>query len=167
MTRERKAQLLTGLVMAGALGFAAYRKGAFASLDWSRLAPTAQAKREETPQDAIYAMLDAAREGKTPAYLSYYTGQMEELLRKTIADQGEPAFAKYLRDTNAPIKGIALQEPQPLTDREMKVKVEYVFADRNEVQWMYVEKVGGKWKIARVDSSERIKTLVPYGTPVQ
>lgn len=167
MTRERKAQILTGLLMAAALAVAAYRKGAFASVDWSRWAPPAQVKTEQTPQDVIYGMLDAARDGKVAGYLSFYTGQMEELLRKSIAEQGEPAFAKYLRDTNAPIKGVALQEPQPLTDREMKVKVEYIFADRNEVQWMYVEKVAGKWKIARVDSSERIKTLVPYGTPVQ
>jgi hypothetical protein len=167
MTKERKAQILTGVLMAGALGFAAYRKGAFASMDWSRLTPPVQVKTEQTPQDVIYGMLDAARDGKVTEYLSFYTGQMEELLRKSIAEQGEAAFAKYLRDTNAPIKGVALQEPQTLTGGEVKVKVEYVFADRNEVQWMYVEKEAGKWKIARVDSSERIKTLVPYGTPVQ
>ncbi len=167
MTTRRKAQLLTAILLAGALGVAAYRKGAFASLDWPRLTLSAQVKTEQTPQDAIYGMLDAAREGKVDDYLAFHTGEMAVLLRKTIAEQGEPAFAKYLRDTNAPIKGVALEEPQPLTGGGMKVKVEYVFADRNEVQWMYVEKIAGKWRIARADASERIRTLVPYGTPVQ
>jgi hypothetical protein len=32
---------------------------------------------------------------------------------------------------------------------------------------MYLERTPAGWKIARVDSAERIKTLVPYGTPVQ
>ena len=31
----------------------------------------------------------------------------------------------------------------------------------------FLEKAPGGWKIARVDSTERVKTLVPYGTPVQ
>ncbi len=32
---------------------------------------------------------------------------------------------------------------------------------------LYLEKSGLVWKIARVDAAQRIKTLVPYGTPVQ
>jgi len=32
---------------------------------------------------------------------------------------------------------------------------------------MYLEKQSGIWKIVQVDSTERVKTLVPYGTPVQ
>ena len=48
-----------------------------------------------------------------------------------------------------------------------KVRVEYVYQDRNEAQMMFLEKTQGGWRIARVDGSERVKTLVPYGTPVQ
>jgi hypothetical protein len=92
---------------------------------------------------------------------------METSLKQSIAEQGEVAFAKYLQETNAPIKGIAITEPQVLTDREVKARVEYVYQDRNEVQFFYLEKQGKLWKIARLDSAERVKTLVPYGTPVQ
>ncbi|MBL8213164.1 MAG: hypothetical protein JNK87_20775 [Bryobacterales bacterium] len=163
MTKERRAQMLTVFTLAGALGFVAYRTGALSGFDLSAKAPQA----DPTPQDAIYAMLDAGREGKVPAYLAAYTGQMADSLRKSAAEQGDAAFSAYLRESNAPIKGIALQEPQPLTDREVKLKVEYVFADRNEVQWMYLEREGKLWRISRVDAAERIKTLVPYGTPVR
>ncbi len=167
MTKEHKARVLTVLILGGAVAFIAWKQGALSSLDLSQLSVRATAKSDPTPQDVIYAALDAAREGKVSDYLSAHTGQMEQALRKTIAESTEAGFSNYLRETNAPIKGIALQEPQPLTDREVKVRVEYVFQDRNEIQWMYLEKIGGTWKIARVDTAERIQTLVPYGTPVR
>jgi hypothetical protein len=91
---------------------------------------------------------------------------MSDALKETLGETTPEAFAKYLKDSNAPIKGIAIAEPQQLTDSSVKVRVEYVFQDRNEAQTMFVEKVSGAWKIARVESTERVKTLVPYGTPV-
>ncbi len=159
MTRESKARITTVAVLAAALGgIAVYRSG------WTLSPPqTAPPK----PQDAVYAMLDAARAGDVNRYLAQYTGQMETSLREAVAESGEAAFAKYLQDSNAAIKGVAIMEPQPLTEREVKLKVEYVYQDRNETQQLYVEKTPGGWRIARVDSAERVKTLVPYGTPVQ
>jgi hypothetical protein len=112
-------------------------------------------------------MLDAARVGDVKTYLSSYTGQMETALKQSISETSESGFSKYLKDQNASIKGIAISEPQTLTDREVKVRVEYVYQDRNEAQLMFLEKAAGGWRIARVDSTERVKTLVPYGTPVQ
>jgi hypothetical protein len=32
---------------------------------------------------------------------------------------------------------------------------------------MYLEKNGDSWKITTVEGSERLKTLIPYGTPVR
>jgi hypothetical protein len=160
VTGERKARIATVAVLAAALGgIAVYRSG------WSPSPP--QIASPPKPQDAVYAMLDAARAGDVNGYLAQYTGQMETSLRQAIAESGEAAFAKYLKDSNAAIKGVAVMEPQPLTEREVKLKVEYVYQDRNETQQLYVEKTPGGWRIARVDSAERVKTLVPYGTPVQ
>ncbi len=167
MTKERKAQTLTVLILVGVVGFIAWRQGTFGSFDFSQLTARATPKTDPTPQDVIYGALDAAREGKVNEYLGAHTGQMEQSLRKAVAESTEAGFEKYLKETNAAIKGIALQEPQALTDREVKVRVEYVFQDRNEIQWMYLEKSGNTWKIARVDTAERIQTLVPYGTPVR
>jgi hypothetical protein len=44
--------------------------------------------------------------------------------------------------------------------------VEYVYRDRNEVQFVYMKKEPPTWRIYQVDGAERIKTLVPYGSPV-
>jgi hypothetical protein len=169
MTRERKTQLVTVAVLAAALAMVIGQK-----YGWRRphvrladLAPQAAVKPDPAPQDAIYGMLDAAREGSVDAYLNAYTGQMRQALQQSVAETTPEKFARYLKDSNAAIKGIAISEPQPLTEREMKVRVEYVYQDRNEAQLMYVEKLPEGWKIARVDGVERVKTLIPYGTPVQ
>jgi hypothetical protein len=169
MTKERKTQAATIVVLAAALGVVLAQKANWKLPDvrMSDVVQRAAPKPEPSPQDAIYAMLDAARAGDVKAYLASYTGQMDAALKQSLAETSEVGFAKYLTDSNAAVKGIAISEPQPLTDREVKVRVEYVYQDRNEAQTMYLEKGLAGWKIARVDSAERVKTLVPYGTPVQ
>lgn len=169
MRKERIAQILTVAVLAGAALIAVGRKNNWNVPDFrssKAIAPAAPVT-DPTPQDAIYAMLDAARAGDINGYLASYTGQMETSLKQSLAETTGPAFAKYLQDSNTAIKGVAISEPQTLTDREVKVRVEYVYQDRNEAQSVYLEKVAKNWKISRVDGAERVKTLVPYGTPVQ
>lgn len=159
MSQKKKAQIVTIAVLACVVGAVIVKRWRPAIAE--RPATTA----ETMPQDVIYAMLDAARDGDVGKYLASYTGQMETSLQQAVAES--PDFSKYLKDSNAAIKGVAIAEPQPISDREVKARVEYVFQDRNEVQFMFLEKTPRGWRIARVDSAERIKTLVPYGTPVQ
>jgi len=161
--------MTTVTVLAAALGVVLAQKTGwkFSDVKMADIVQPSAPKAEPSPQDAIYAMLDAARIGDVKSYMASYTGQMDSALKQSLAETGEGGFAKYLKDSNAAVKGIAISEPQPLTDREVKVRVEYVYQDRNEAQTMYMEKGAGGWKIARVDGAERVKTLVPYGTPVQ
>jgi hypothetical protein len=101
-------------------------------------------------------------------YLAAYTGSMEAALRQTVAESSDAAFQKYLQDTSAALKGVAVMAPDAAAgDTEAKVQMEYVYQDRNEVQTLNLEKTANGWKIARVDSAERIKTLIPYGSPVE
>ena len=158
MTQKRKAQLLTIGLLALALGIAVGRRQVFRS---SGESPPAAA------QDAIYAMLDASRAGDVPAYLASYSGQMRSALEQSVRETGTERFSRYLKDSNSAIKGIAVSDPEPVSVREVKVRVEYVYQDRNDAQTVYLEKSGGDWKIFRVDGSERVRTLIPYGTPVQ
>jgi hypothetical protein len=171
VNRQRIAQVLTILTLAAALGAAVARQNGWKMPAWSTFSASLAASArpaEATPQDAIYAMLDAARDGDVTKYLAAYTGSMETALRQSITESSETAFRKYLQDTNAALKGVAVMAPEAVAgDREVKVRVEYVYQDRNEAQTMNLEKTSSGWKIARVDSAERVKTLVPYGTPVQ
>ena len=160
MSKQRWARVLTITLLAAVVGAVTVRKtGLRAGI------PRLIQRGEATPQDTIYSMLDAARSGDVKTYLAAFTDQMEQSLQQAISES--PDFSKYLKDSNAAIKGIAVHEPQSLSDRELKARVEYVYQDRNEVQFLYLEKTASGWKIARVDSAERIKTLIPYGTPVQ
>jgi hypothetical protein len=171
MTQERKKIAATVVVLLGAFAVVLGQKNGWklstVTDQVSQISLKAQPKPDPTPQDAIYGMLDAARSGDVQAYLSDYAGQMSNALQQSIAETTEPKFAQYLKDSNAAIKGVAISEPQQLTDTQVKVRVEYVYQDRNEAQLMYLEKQSGRWKITQVDSTERVKTLVPYGTPVQ
>jgi hypothetical protein len=170
MNADKKAKIVTVVVLAGALSIVLGQKHGWKMPDVKvsdLVSKPASPKADPTPQDAIYAMLDAARLGDVKTYLAAYTGQMEAALRQSIAETTESGFARYLKHQNAAIKGIAISEPQTLTDRDVRVRVEYVYQDRNEAQVMFLEKMQGSWRITRVDSSERVKTLVPYGTPVQ
>lgn len=156
MKKNRIAQILT----AAALGAALF-------LVVARQRRPAEVQPQDTPQSAVYAMLDAARDGDVKRYLACYTGSMENALRRAIAESGERNFASYLKEMNAAVKGVAVMPPETVSEREVKLRVEYVYQDRNEVQTLYLEKSGNTWRIARLETAERIKTLVPYGTPVE
>jgi len=153
MTRERKTQLITLAAMAvvGAI--------ALGRLPRSSKPPAG-------PVDVIYAVMDAARAGDIKSYLACYGGAMRSALGQSLRESGEAGFAKYLRETNAAIKGVALGEPQTTGDGEASVRVEYVYQDRNEVQTMHLQTGEAGWKITSVEGTARVKTLVPYGTPV-
>jgi hypothetical protein len=170
MTREKKARYITMAVIAAAAAVVIGQKASWrlpagvASSGIGLRAP--EPPRVPEPRDAIYKMLDAARAGDANAYLGCFSGQMATMLQQSLSEMGPQAFSQYLVNMNKEIKGVALSEPAQLTDREVRVRVEYVFQDRNEAQQMFLEKAGDGWRIARVDSTERVKTLVPYGTPV-
>jgi hypothetical protein len=91
---------------------------------------------------------------------------MQLFLRQNLEEMGPAKFREYLSNSLRPVKGIAVSAPETTAPSEKRVSVEYVYADRNEKQQMYLRRVGKEWKIFRVDTTERTKTLVPYGTPV-
>ncbi|HKE26624.1 MAG TPA: hypothetical protein VKB88_29925 [Bryobacteraceae bacterium] len=156
MTSQRTTTIVTLTAMVGLLVFAMSRRNSRGG------EPTA----ETGPEGAVYAMLEAARTGDVSAYLAQYSGQMASTLKAVIAEKSESGFRDYLRSTNAEVKGIAVSGLHQVSDSEAELQLEYIFQDRNEVQTVKLDRLSGRWKIVRVDSAERVKTLVPYGTPV-
>lgn len=162
MPADRTARILTVALMVAIAAL-----GVVPGVRMSHLLRRPVAPPPSEPQDAIYAMFNEARAGNVKAYLGAYTGPMEAALRETMAESTEAAFAHYLKNSAVSIKGVALSDPEKSSDTEAKVRVEYIYQDRNEVQTMYLEKRANAWKIARTDAGERIPTLIPYGTPVK
>ncbi len=95
---------------------------------------------------------------------------MRASLEQSVRESTNAAFAAYLRDSaTASSKASPSTNRQIIGDREASVQVEYVHAGGpQEVQIMHLEKVGDSaGESARVEGAERIKTLIPYGTPVK
>ncbi len=167
MTKPAKTRLVTLLILAAAGTFVIARQAGW-ELDYngapSKLGSTFS--READPRDTIYRMLDAARDGDIEAYLSCYASELGDRLRQSRNETTTHDFARYLTERNQAIKGVAVSEPEPVSAREVRIRVEYVYVDRNEVQQMYLKKADGAWKISRLDAAAHVETPVPYGTPV-
>lgn len=121
------------------------------------------------PQEQIlWTMVDAARAGDVSAYLDCFTGGLRARLQKTVEEVGQAKFADYLKRTSREPKGfvVRVSEIETVSANEIKVPLEYVYADRNEVQIHRVTQVGRDWKISGVEQSQRIRTLIPYGAEV-
>jgi hypothetical protein len=167
MKPDRAASLLTAAALTITFGLVvAKNKGwTLAAADLSAITRSLQ-PRAATPEDAIYGMLDAARAGNVKAYLACYSGHMNDQLRQSVAESLPGDFEKYLKTSNAAIQGVALSPPETVAGTQVKVRVEYVYRDRNEVQFIYLRNESSTWKIYQVDRAERVKTLVPYGSLV-
>lgn len=154
ISKRKTSQILTAVLLAALLGVFAYRQR------------RVRASEGDTPEAAIWRMVDASRASDPERYLASYTGEMETLLRRNLQDMGPVKFRNYLSNSIRPVKGIAVSAPETVSAAERRVSIEYVYEDRNEVQQVYLRQVGRQWKIERVEGAEQIKTLVPYGTPV-
>ena len=91
---------------------------------------------------------------------------MERRLQQSRREMTTAGFVAYLIERNRPIKGVVVFDPDAVTESEARVRVEYVYQDRNEAQSFHLEKLPGGWKISEVDEAQRVETPVPYGTPV-
>lgn len=119
-----------------------------------------------TPEDAIYAMLDAARAGNTKAYLDSFSGTLHDQLAQVEKENSEPAFAAYLKSQNLAFQGVAVSVTERLSNTEARAKVEYVYNGHNDVQGVYLRKESSAWKIVRVTNAEQVNTPFPFGETV-
>ena len=159
ITKHHLAQVIASALLIVAVGVAVTRK--------AKPRPPEAASAIAAPQDAVYAMLNAARNGDVKAYLAGFTGGLETSLRRTAADQTEPEFAKYLINSQTGVRGITVGEPNESAAGEVAVRVEYVYQDRNVTQVVNLTKAGTTWKISQLSDEARTPTLVPYGTPAK
>jgi hypothetical protein len=153
-----------------AAGASALMKGSLPDLAASARARLAAWQESPRPEDAVWQAVDAAKAGDVERYLALFAEPMRGRLEQSRREMGEGAFRDYLTRTASEPKGIAissLDEPDAEPAPARRYRVEFVFADRNEVQEYTLQRDGRRWRIAAVDGSERIRTLIPYGTPVE
>jgi hypothetical protein len=123
-------------------------------------------KSAATPEDTVYGMLDAARAGDTAVYVDTFSGPLQQQIQQAVRESGKTQFATYLTAQSSSFQSVALSVADQPSDAEARLRVEYVYAHRNEVQTFHLKKSGGRWKIISISGTDQIKTLVPYGTAV-
>jgi hypothetical protein len=111
-------------------------------------------------------MLDAARAGNANSYLDCFADPMRSQIQQVVKESTKDKFAAYLVAQNSAFQSVAITLNSQPSDHEAQAQVEYVYSDRNEVQYMHLNKDHGRWKITDVTSSQAIKTLIPFGTAV-
>jgi len=141
------------------------------SLHWEVLSPVGKilslaAPKSESPEDVIYAMLDAARAGDAKAYLNSFAGPLQHQLQQAMRESGTPQFATYLRNQSAAYESVAVSPVDQPSESDARLRVEYVYSNRNEVQTFHLKKDGGRWIVTGISGTDPIKTLIPYGTAV-
>jgi len=167
--KDAKARILTIAVLAGIVGLAVADQGGF---DFSEPAQSAASilkpkrKKAEDPKDVLFRMLDAARDGDVETYIDCHSGDMARRLAQSRDEMTSEGFSNYLKARNEKVKGIAIDEPEQASDTEVRVRVEWVYQDRNEAQQFYLAKTGDEWKIRDVEATVRVETPAPYGMPV-
>jgi hypothetical protein len=166
MNLVKRPAVLTGLFILALLSLLFLRTHGWrvpvdlrALLSHSRPGPT-------TPEDAVYGMLDAARAGDTAVYVDTFSGPLRQQIQQVIRESGKTQFARYLTAQSSSFQSVALSVGDHPSDAEARLRVEYVYANRNEVQTFHLKKSGGRWKIVGISGTDQIKTLIPYGTAV-
>lgn len=115
-----------------------------------------------SPEDRIYAMLDAARTGEKQAYLDCFTGPLRDQL--AAAAQEDERFREYLLRQNSTVQGMAVTVTDRPNGDEARVRLEYVYSDHNEVQNLRLIRESGRWRIVNMDGAQALPPLVPFGT---
>ena len=160
MSPARRTQLATVAVLVLLAGLVLIRQSGL------RL-PGRSAPPVATPEDAVYAMFEAARRGDLRAYRECLSGPARTAIEQAISETGEAAFTRYLRERHQPVKGVAVTAPEKISETEAAARVEYVFEERNEVQQVRLEQIQGAWRITHLEAAETVKPRIPYGTPVE
>jgi hypothetical protein len=153
--KKRLPAIVTVSIIAGALVF-------FAARQRSKIADPGF--NAANPESVIWRMSDATRVGNGEAYLNCFDGELRRNLIKTAAEMGEQKFGEYLKRLNEEITGIAVSDLKLTGEAGAVLRVEFVYRGKNEAQQYYLVLRDGAWKIDRLDESERIKTLIPYGS---
>ena len=152
--KKRLPAIITVVLIASALVFLAGRER-WSKMKWGQTSPA-------SPEEVVWRMSDAAREGDVRAYLDCFGGALRQNLEKTASEMGETEFIRYLRKLNDEITGIAVSDLE--TDQQTaRLRVEFVSRGKSEAQRHNFRLIDSEWRIDAVEAAERINALIPYG----
>jgi hypothetical protein len=127
---------------------------------------TGDAQINSAAIDCIRNMSRYSREGRVEEYLNCFEPELRTRLERARDEMKRNKFADSLRRRAAPVRGIAFSDEIRLDEETIRIKVEWVFEDRNEIQHFMLKKAGDVWKIVDMTEARYKKPIIPYGTKV-
>jgi hypothetical protein len=166
MSVAKKPAVLTGLFVVALFSLVYLR-----SQGWRLPSPVTEffvhsTRQVKSPADAVYGMLDAARAGDTKQYVDTFGGPLRQQIQQVMRESGKSQFATYLSTQSGAFQSVAVSVTDQPSDAEARLRVEYIYTNRNEVQTFHLKKDAGRWAIIGISGTDQIKTLIPYGTAV-
>jgi Domain of unknown function (DUF4878) len=166
MKWSRLPAVLTALFVCGLFAFLCFRGQGWKLPSFAKPYLPGSSRSASTPEDTVYDMLDAARSGNSAQYLDSFSGPLQQQIQQTIRESGKPQFATYLASQSARFQSVAVSISDQRSDLEARVRVEYIYTNKNEIQIFHLAKQAGRWKITGISSTDQIRTLIPFGTAV-
>lgn len=166
MSTSRKPAVLTALFVTGLFALLFFRAHGWRFPSFGSQYFAGSARSAKTPEDTVYGMLDAARAGNTARYVDSFSGSLQQQIQQAVRESGKSQFSTYLAGQGAQFQSVAVSIADQPSDLEARVRVEYVYTNRNEVQILHLKKETGRWKIVAISATDQIRTLIPYGTAV-
>lgn len=154
--KKKLPAIITLVLIASALVFLTGRER------WSKISSS-----PASPEEVVWRMSDAAREGDVRAYLDCFGGALRQKLEKTASEMGASEFSRYLKKLNDEITGIAVSDLEQMDQQTARLRVEFVFRGKSEAQTHYFNLADGEWKIDGVEDAERVNALIPTASAAE
>jgi hypothetical protein len=119
-----------------------------------------------TPEDTVYGLLDAARAGNTALYVDTFSGPLGQQIQQAVRESGKAQFSQYLTGQSSSFQSVALSVTDQPSDVEARLRVEFIYTNRNEVQMYHLRKMNNRWKVVGISGTDLTRTLIPWGTAV-
>lgn len=109
-----------------------------------------------TPEKAIIGIIKAAEKNNAGKYLTYFCGELRNVLEDQRNTMGEEAFRRRIMKNYKDLMGVAVSDQKKISAGMINLKVELVFEDTNEIKSYILKKIGNNWKIKKIISHKNV-----------
>ncbi|MGA1840402.1 MAG: hypothetical protein ACMUIU_07230 [bacterium] len=116
----------------------------------------------ENASDIIWKMFSFAKLGDVEDFLKCFTGESLAILQSNRKDWKDQGFREYIKEYAQNVKGVSIINGTEENEGKRVFEVEVVYADRNELQTVFLQKTNKGWKIINILKPVIIKPAIPY-----
>ncbi len=120
----------------------------------------------DSPESCITRLLVAERAGAVNEFLDCFSPQLRTELRETWRAQGDRQAVAELRERSAGLVGHAISDLDLAPPDRASLILERIEKDHTARQRVELQRIDGRWLIAKLATADWQRPAIPYGTPV-